>query len=356
MKRFLALALPAVLSLALARPADAQYLQQDVFSFTAQDQNMWGSGPSAVGIDYQDFLGVSWNTSFTLGGIVGSEHATIIPGGCIWFFGTHCWSAVTADTRTGLEITAQTDGRIGLNIGAQITSGDVDVDIPGRTSISTSSLTAHSPGTLTSIQTTYASDPTSTMHTQFPTISLYADFVFDVQANVTTQACFVFAGCASDSGSLFDIDATLPLASFNRDNDGVLKVLGIEVPMAGSLGAVDFTFTAPNLTTDAAAVATNLTSSGDQNVLDLAVDVPSLIADAILPGSSYLLGGDLWGFSYTILSASLGPRFGIGQQFDFTSTPMTTLTFSQAVQPVVGGVTLAPTTSFSAPTGSSMDF
>ena len=358
MKRLIAVVVPAVLSLALAGQAAAQYTHEDVFSFSAQDQNMWGTGPAAVGIDYSGFLGVSWDTEFTLGGIVGSEHATIIPGGCIWFFGTHCWSAVTADTRTGLQVTAQTDGRIGVNVGAKITSGDVDVVIPGRTTISTASLTANTPGSIASIQTSYASDPTSTMHTQFPTVQLYADFVFDVYAGGSIQACFVFAGCDTSEGTLFDLNATIPLASFNRDNDGELKVLGVEVPMEGQIPGtpVQVTFTPPNLVTDAAAVSTDLTSSGDQNVLDLAVDVPSLVAETILPGSEYLLGGDLWGFSYTILSATLGPRFGFGQEFTFTSTPMTTLTFSEAVQPVVNGVTLDPTTSFDVALGSDFDF
>lgn len=354
MKRWFAVSLLA-LSIALPRQARAQYTQQDVFSFEATNQSMWGGG-GAASASYGAFLGVNWNTQFTIGSIIGSPNSTIIPGGCIWFFGTHCWDAVTADTRTGLEITAYTDGRIGIDVGATINTGQVDVVMPGQATVSTSSLTAHAPGQTVTLQTGYAVDPTSTMHTQFPTVELYADFVFDVHAGGTIEACLVFAGCTSSTGDLFDIDAVLPLASFNRNGDGSLKVLGLDVPMAGSVGAVDWTFTPPNLVTDAAAPATDLTSSGDVNVLDLAVDVPSLVADMILPGSSYLLGGQAYGFGYTVLSASLGPRFGIGQEFVFTSTPMTTLTFSQPVSPVVNGVTLNPTLAFDAPLGSSVDF
>ena len=354
MKKLVVGALLAV-GFAMPRQSEAQYVQNDVFTFAAENQNMWGgSGPASA--SYQDFLGVSWDKSFTIGSIVGSPNSTIIPGGCIWFFGTHCWDAVTADTRTGLEITATTDGKIGIDVGAAINAGRVDVKMPGQATISTASQTNNAPGGVVTLQTGYAVDPTATMNTEFPSISVYADFVFDVKAGGTIEACLIFAGCTTDSGTLFDINATLPLASFNRDGDGVLKVLGVEVPLEGSVGAVDFEVFPPNLETTASAPQTDLTSSGDVNVLDLGVDVPSLIADMILPGSSYLLGGSAMGFSYTILSASLGPRFGVGQEFTFTSTPMTTLAFSSPVSPIVGGVTLAPVLSFDAPLGSAVDF
>ena len=358
MKRLLALSV-LVLSVALPRQARAQYVQQDVFSFEAVNQNMWG-GSGAASLSYEAFLGVEWNESLSLGGIAGNENATIIPGGCIWFFGTHCWEPVTADTRTGLKVTATTDGKIGVNVGAEINAGRVDVTVPGTATLSAASLTNNAPGHTVTIQTGYAVDPTATMNTKFPSLELYADFVFDVKAGGEYQACFVFAGCASEAGTLFDIDEVIPLASLNRDGDGVLKVFGITVPGAvpfeTSVGAVDVTVSLPNLETDAEAISTDLSSSGDVNVLDLGVDIPSLIADMILPGSSYLLGGSAYGFGYTILSASLGPRFGIGQEFAFTSTPMTTLAFSDAVQPVVNGVTLDPTLSFDVPLGSSLDF
>ena len=120
MKRILALSVLA-LGVVLPRQARAQYVQHDVFSFEAQDQSMWGGG-GAASASYEAFLGVQWDGEVSIGGIAGSENATIIPGGCIWFFGTHCWSAVTADTRTGLKITAESDGRIGLNVGAEITN------------------------------------------------------------------------------------------------------------------------------------------------------------------------------------------------------------------------------------------
>lgn len=360
MKKFAALVV-LVLSVALPRTSEAQYVQNDVFSFQAVNQNMWG-GSGAASVSYEAFLGVQWNTTMSIGGITGDEHATIIPGGCIWFFGSQCWSAVTGDTRTGLEITAQTDGKIGLNVGATVNTGRVDVTMPGQATLSTGSLTANSPGSTVTIQTGYAVDPLATMQTQFPSIELYADFVFDVFAGGQYEVCFVSSGCTGASGTLLDLNKTFELASFNRDGSGDLRVLGITVPLeasaalSDSVGSVGFTLYPPNLETYAEATSTALHSSGDVNVLELGVDVPSLVADMILPGSSYLLGGDAFGFGYTVLSASLGPRFGIGQAFTFTSTPMTTLSFSTPVSPVVNGLTLAPTLSFDAPLGSNVDF
>ncbi len=353
MKKLVVGALLAVLFV-LPRQSEAQFMQNDAFTFAAENQSMWGGG-TAAGASYQDFLGVSWDKTFTVGSIIGSEHTVIIPHGCIWFFGTHCWSDVTADTRTGLEITATTDGKIGVDVGASISAGSVNVTMPGRATISAASQTNNAPGSVVTLETAYVVDPTATMNTEFPNLSVYADFVFDVKAGGSIEACLVGA-CTYDSGTLFDIDKTLPLASFNRDQDGALKILGVEVPLAGSYKWVDYEVSPPSLVTNAEAPQTALTSSGDVNVLELSVDVPSLIADMILPGSSYLLSGSEMGFSYTILSASLGPRFGIGQEFTFTSTPMTTLAFSEPVSPIVNGVTLAPVLSFDTPLGSAVDF
>ena len=50
------------LGVALPRQAEAQYVQNDVFSFQALDQNMWG-GSGSPGVTYQTFLGASWDQS-----------------------------------------------------------------------------------------------------------------------------------------------------------------------------------------------------------------------------------------------------------------------------------------------------
>ena len=343
-----------VLVLAIPSHAASQgYTAYESLLFQSLNQNMWGGGGPGS-ISYNAFLGLQWNESLSVGGIAGSSNTVIIPGGCvIW-----CWDPVTADTRTGAKFTGQTDGKIGLQVGATINSGTVDVTMPVTASLRTSAFSTIAPGGLFSIGTDYAVDPSASLHTLFPSMETYADFVFDVSATGTGEACFIGVGCAMDTGTFIDIDKTFELASVNRDGSNEFRVLGATVSdgVSFDVGPVSGQLDFPNLETDATSDISTLISSGEANVLDLGVDVPSLIADAVIPGSGYLLSGSLLGVDYSVLSASMGPRFGIGQDFTFTSTPMTTLTFDEPVSPVVNGVVGTPVTQLDAALGSQLDF
>lgn len=267
------------------------------------------------------------------------------------------------DTRTGTAFTATTNGEIGLELGAYASAGRVDVTMPVEASLNTSGLESAA-GEVYTLSTSFAVVPNATMFTQFPTIELYADFVFDVYAEGTVEGCLIGLGCTTTSGVLIDVNETIELASVNRDGSGEVRVLGFDtglLPVEASIGPVDISVGLPNLETTAAAPSTSLNSTGENpDIVTMGVDVPALAADFILPGASCLLGcsvgmGPLE-FGYTVLGTSLGPDFGIGQSFAFTSTPMTTFLFSTPVSPLVNGIAMDPVSSFDVALGSSFDF
>jgi len=271
------------------------------------------------------------------------------------------------DTRTGTAFSASTNGEIGIEVGALATAGRVDVSMPGAATLTSSGLSSQT-GAIYSVGTSFVVDPNASMFTQFPTVELYADFIFDVYADATVEGCLIGLGCTTTSGVLIDVNQTIELASINRDGSGTVNLLGIDtgvLPLSFTPPApadfIDITVGLPNLETTASAASTSLNSSGQNpDIVTLGIDFPPLAANLIVPGAGCLFGcsvgmGPLE-FGYTVLGTSLGPDFGIGQSFAFTSTPMTTFLFSTPVSPLVGGVAMAPVSSFDVALGSNLDF
>jgi hypothetical protein len=377
--RLSATAALATLAILLPGSAAAQgYSTSQDLMFEALDRNMWGGGGGGS-ITYGTFLGLQWNESLSIGDIVGSEDQVIIPGGCvIW-----CWNPVTGDTRTGLQFTGRTSGKIGLQVEAMVNSGSLDVTMPVTASLTTSDFSTINPGGRFSVGTDYLAGPDpASLHTLFPSVKLFADFVFEVEATGTGTACFTFAGCSTEIGTFFDVSETVELASLNRDGDNVARILGAEVNLGQEfdMGPIEGKLSLPNLETTDQGSTTSLSSTGEVNVLELGVDVPKVVADFILPGSGALLSGSLLGVGYNVLSSSLGPRFGIGQSFLFTSTPMVTLAFDTPVAldketivwrweclqywqqtcvlpwPVADTIPAAPAYEYTVPLGTQLDF
>ena len=316
----------AIVALCIVLPSQsrAQYVQNTPFNFQLTDQNMWG-GSGNANWNWSQFVGVTWDKTMSLGGIAGSKQDCID-----LLLGEIC-----TDTRTGFKITAATNGSIGLNLGATASAGTVDVTMPGQATLSVASLNP-APGGVFTIGSSYSVDPSANIHTQFPSFSLFADLVFDVHASVKSEECFITLGCSTQGpANLINVSETPELVSLNRDDNGLLKVLGIEVPLSYSFGPVGVTASIPDLETSGSAPSATLSSSGEDPILSMDVDVPSTIADLIYPGAGYAFTGSIYGITYTTLGAALGPDFSIGQDFTFTSNPMATLAFSEPVSRVV---------------------
>ena len=352
MKRLVALAI-LTLGIGIPRHAAGQigppieiplglYQQDQTFDFSLANQSMWGPGAAASFV-YQDFLGLSWDKSAHLGGD---------------FLGA------------GLTITGSSDGRVGLNVGASVNGGSVSVDVPGQASVWTASRVVD-PNSQFTINTSMGVDPLATLHTEFASVSAYADFTLQVSAGASAEVCYIIdcSTYGNDHNILNDWGGTVELAALNRNGDGQIRVLGLDVTslaLEGNWGPVQYDFDFPNLQTDAAAGATDLSSGGSAQFLALGVDVPKLIVDAIASGAGEFLSGDYCIYddvcvSYTTLSAVLGPRFSIGQEFTFTSTPMVTFDFSEPVSQVFeqgpGPTPVGrPATSWTVPLGTDATF
>ncbi len=352
MRRLVAFAILTV-GIGIPRVAAAQYgppiqippglYQQDqTFDFKLTNQSMWGPG-DAFSYVYQDFLGLSWDKHLSLGGDV---------------------------LGVGLTITGATDGLLGLNVGASVNGGSVDVEVPGQASVWTDSRVV-APNSIFTLNTSSGVSPQATLHTEFASISAYADFTLNVSAGVKAEVCYLIdcSTYGNDHNIANDWGGTFELAAINRDLDGQIRVLGVDVTslaLEGNWGPVQYDFDFPNLETDDAAGGTNLQSSGSAQFLALGVDIPKLIVDAIASGAGEFLSGDYCVYDdicvdYTTLSGVLGPRLSIGQEFTFTSTPMVTFDFSEALSRVDYSDLLKPkiydpATSWTVPLGTDIDF
>jgi hypothetical protein len=340
MKRIVVVALVA-LALGLPMITHAQYSTSSPLTFEALNQNMWGgSGPGST--TYEHFLGVEWPY------VDGSADLVVLG--------------------TGVRLVGSTHGRIGLDLGARINAGRVDVTVPGNVSLSTDRST-YSPGGVMTIGTGFGMSSAATMATEFPSLEVWADLAFDVYAHGGAEFCLTLVGCTPPvGGTLIDFNIAdyfteeFPpeLFSFNRDGSDQLRALGLDLgaitgtyPLEFGLGPIEGSIQAPDLHTSTTATSTSLTSSGEAQVLEVGVDVPRAVADFIYPGAGCLLSCEAFGFGYALMETFLGPRFGIGQEFMFNSTPMVTLDFSAPLTLAGGG---PAATSFSAPLGSSLEF
>lgn len=347
-RRLLLLAVAAALALPGTAVAQGAATTQ-VLQFNALNQNMWGPG-NASEVVWSRSFNTTWNKSTSVGGIVGSLGEVCFPNP----FGED--PCVGTDTRTGALLAAQTNGTIGVNLNARATAGSVDVRYGGQASVTASATQINPGGTLT-LSSGFAIDPLATsFNSEFATLEASADLRFDVFARATARACAIGFGCTSAGGTIMDVNKTLELAALNRDGDGVLRVLGVEQPLSVSAGPVDVEAHLPSLETTGTLNDGDLAASGAQDLLEIGVDVPNVVANAILPGSGYLLSGEFGGFlDYSVFSSSIGPTLGMAQNFLFDATPMVRLAFSSPVQQIIGGIAQAATTSITFRLGDAID-
>jgi hypothetical protein len=334
-RMFLAAAVAAAITMPGEAVAQAVSTSQTV-QFNALNQSMWGPGPASE-VSWSRFFSTSWNRSTSVGGIIGSTGETCFPNP----FGED--PCVGFDTRTGAQLAAETNGTIGVNLSARATAGNVSVMYGGQASVTASSATVGSGGTLT-LTSAFTLNPLATsLNTEFATLEAFADFRFDVFARATARACAIGFGCTTAGGTIMNVDETVEIAALNRDGDGDLTVLGVDVPLATSISGVDVEAHLPSLETTGTISGGDLVSSGGQDLLEISMDVPRVVANSILPGSGFLLSGDFGFLDYSVFSSAIGPTLGMTQNFLFDATPMVRLSFSDPVQQIIGGIAQAAT-------------
>jgi hypothetical protein len=259
---------------------------------------------------------------------------------------------LSIDTRTGVELSGTTDGRVGLEVGVKIDSGSVDATVSYQASLVIPDTTGLLAGTTISFNPDSMLAGVNKLDTTFSTVQLSVDAVMQLSGSVNAEACVIPAGCVAGS-SPFNIDEKVPVLSFNEDGEGGIEVLG-RAPSAFNLpipdgfpvgfdiaGLADLTLylPQPNASGGLDGSTNTLKASGQDDLVDLILDIDNIVATAAgVPG---LFGGDLpslkigalevGSFGYDIINVGMGPTIDLAQDFELDPTLWVTLEFDQEV-------------------------
>lgn len=363
--------------------------------FQSIDQSMWGSG-NAFHQEQSVFVGTQWsNKTATIGGIVGSQDAIIIPGlppvyvpvyeprvfvptptwsnpfsGYYWGCGctkqvqiTPATNPVTADTRTGAAVNVNTSGKVGLQFGYSIDSGSVNTTANFHAAASLPDQVQASQ--FFSLNTSSGLDG-GTIQTQSPKVDAYISAIMQLSGSINATACAITFGCASSD--------TVPLPTVNLDqrilsvDPNSLKVLdGIgpggqpfaEVPILNQSltleggatiapPAVGFKLTGPYGVTLASSLPP--TPSLTANLASMTVQVPDIATSGTGSNGPITSSGrdDFLTAQLDLDGAAtlLGGLPPVGLNFDLIDTPVFKLGASLDLIDVNAGPTLGLTQNF----------
>lgn len=338
-------------------------------TFSSEDQSMWDTGEAFQldKIDPPEFYGVEWNESTSVGGFVGGVGSVLNPLWILWnicpiFCGDAPTKFLTVDTSTGLQVTAATQGKVGFELGLKIDSGSVDAlvgydvqfDVPETADITAGQFISLNAGsTLTG----------DSLETQFPTLEVSLGVVMEVSAQFGAAGCLLGV-CDSTSFDTGVLGGTQELISFNKDGEGGINYFGdsgflndaldllvasgvvdlptgfpaeIEIPAPGlgNLATITAYLPEPNTSGGLDPTGTMLTSIGQDDLLDISIDVDNLLSIGLI-GVGGLFGGsqDLgagFSVSYDLINVEMGPQIDLVQSFEFTPTLMVDFEFSNPV-------------------------
>ncbi|HEX2138441.1 MAG TPA: hypothetical protein VHG33_01895, partial [Woeseiaceae bacterium] len=201
------------------------------------------------------------------------------------------------------------------------------------------------------------------LQSQFPTMSASLAVVLEVSAQFAATGCAVGA-CDSATFSTGTLGGTQELVSFNEDGEGGIEYFGgegllsdildvavatgqvtlptgfpaeIEIPAPGlgNIATITAHLPEPNTSGGLNAAGTMLTSTGQDDLLDLSLDVDNLISLGLI-GTGGLFGGDQdlgggFSISYDLINVEMGPQLNLVQSFEFTPTLFVDLEFSNPV-------------------------
>ncbi len=178
--------------------------QVDEVVFPFADLDLGSSNLSLPKYNWNYFLGANFNGSGSIGGISGAPNTEIFPG-------------VTADTRSGLKISADVSGRAGLDLNAGIDLGGFNSNAQmlfGPTLTKPSELQV---GRAYRLETGGTIDSSSNLSISLPTVSASADAILqlDVDGRVD-YGLFPFVPYDFDLFN-FNWDFDLDLFDFNFD-------------------------------------------------------------------------------------------------------------------------------------------
>ena len=258
-------------------------------------------------------------------------------------------STLDLDTRTGVALEGNLSGRAGIELGVQIDSGSVDANVSYQASLEVPDTLGLDKSNPISFNPQSQFAGVNSLNTTFPTIELSVDAVMDLSGAVTAEACLITQGCATGSTPV-DISERASIVSFNADGNGGVQLVGrppsdfgfpdtadgfpFEIDAAG-LATVTLHLPQPNASGGLDATGQKLTASGQDDLVDLILDVDNIIATAAgvpgLFGSSFDIGG-FGSVGFDIINLGMGPTIDLAQEFELDPTLFVTLLFDEAVQ------------------------
>lgn len=206
------------LSLALLAPrAAAQFTYVIQSNYSASGLSLW-SGTEATVINSSGFVGLQWNNSLSFG---------------------HIESSWVGDF--GLQATVWTEGKIGYEWGFKSTSGEVALHIPNTVTLAYGDLNTKGSTISVSQDRSLLADQTDRIASTFSNAEFYVNQRFKIDLGIDATVAFfdslhvnasissVYNHLASSVGipaGINPFDFTLPLVSYNKDNNRRIQVLG----------------------------------------------------------------------------------------------------------------------------------
>jgi hypothetical protein len=347
-------------------PVSATVISQNV-TLSSQNQSMWGTG-SALQYQQNIFVGTTWNKSGSAGGFIGGNTQILNPGWVAWnacpfhLCGSEPPKFLNIDTKSGLQVSASTTGKVGFNLGVNFDSGSVNALTNYNTQIDVP--TSVSAGQLVTFNTRGSSLTGGSLSSQFPTASATLSAVLQVSANFAATGCLT-GTCGTASLSTGTLGGTQPIVALNPDGQGGIQYFGgtgflsdalnaaaalgeVKLPTGfpasltipptagtGSLGSITAFLPQPNASGGLNAAGTGLTATGSSPLLGVSLDVGNLLSEATTGTTGYFDGsvdmGHGFGVDYNLVNVQMGPQINLTQTFDLTPTLLADLQFSQPV-------------------------
>ncbi len=350
----------------------------DGLTFQTSDQSIWDSGDAFI-LNRTEFIGAQWSGLSTSLDLMVGNSRTRVPGTggtipnpayALWILcggsiNPLCGGAPSttisnpipaayADTRFGADVTGTSNGKIGFNFGLSIDSGSVNATVTYDTELTAPDNSTADPFEFVSLNPNSTLAGVNTLATNFSELSAYAEAVMQLSGDITATGCPVIGVCYTGSTN-YNLDFTPEIISFNQDGQGGVELLdglfqpsdfGVDplldgFPMTFDIaGLAEITLNLPQPDTFGGldAATQTLKSTGQDDLLDLILDLDNIVATAAgvpgLFGSSFdipVLGS----VGFDIINVAMGPTIDLQQNFELDPTLWVDLVFSKPVD-VIG--------------------
>ena len=255
---------------------------------------------------------------------------------------------LNVDTRTGFALNGTTDGRVGLNLGVKVDSGSVAATVSYNATLDIPVTAGADKAIPINFNPNSAFAGPNTLNTSFANLAVSVDAVMELSGNVSAEGCFIGVGCQS-GGTLFDVNKTAPVLSFNADGEGGILLLGLSPSVFGlppeangfpfelnvvDLATVTLHLPQPNAGGGLDVPSQKLKAAGQDDLVDLILDVDNIVANSAgVPG---LFGSSLdvpfGGVDFDIINVEMGPTIDLKQEFELDPTLFVSLAFDKAVK------------------------